>query len=130
MSFSNFQITQNIIIPNQNDEVLILKHNSSKWLLPGGRINVNENWKDALEREVDEETGIKEFEIERIIDTDNWYENGNGFYVVTYLSKKVKVDQVILSDEHVEFSWVSLSNLDSFNFWHQNIKERIKKVFN
>ena len=50
-----FQITQDAILKNQKGEILILKHRKGKWPLPGGRINLKENWFEALKREIKEE---------------------------------------------------------------------------
>jgi len=128
MTTQLFKITQNAIIQNQEKNVLILKHNTGKWLLPGGKIQKGESWIDALKREVKEETGITEFEIKKILDIDSWTENKTSYYVVTFIVAIFKPDKITLSDEHIEYAWIKLSNLDNYDFWHENIKERIKKV--
>jgi len=128
MTTQLFKITQNAIIQNQEKNVLILKHNTGKWLLPGGKIQKNESWIEALKREIKEETGITEFEIKKILDINSWTENETGYYVVTFITTILKADKITLSDEHIEYAWVKLSDLDNYDFWHENIKERIKKV--
>jgi len=128
MTTQLFKITQNAVIQNQEKNVLILKHNTGKWLLPGGKIQKNESWIEALKREIKEETGITEFEIKKILDIDSWTENETGYYVVTFIATILKADKITLSDEHIEYAWVKLSDLDNYDFWHENIKERIKKV--
>lgn len=128
MTTQLFKITQNAIIQNQEKNVLILKHNTGKWLLPGGKIQKGESWIDALKREVKEETGITEFEIKKILDIDSWTENKTSYYVVTFIVAIFKPDKITLSDEHIEYAWIKLSDLDNYDFWHENIKERIKKV--
>ena len=35
------------------------KHLGLKWEFPGGKVNVNENFEDALKREIQEELNIK-----------------------------------------------------------------------
>jgi len=128
MTTQLFKITQNAIIQNQEKNVLILKHNTGKWLLPGGKIQKNESWIEALKREIKEETGITEFEIKKILDIDSWTKNETSYYVVTFIVAIFKPDKITLSDEHIEYAWIKLSNLDNYDFWHENIKERIKKV--
>lgn len=66
MQHQLFKITQNIILKNKDGKVLILKHNTGKWLLPGGKINKGENWTDSLKRELKEETGTDQFKVEKI----------------------------------------------------------------
>ena len=128
MNTQLFKITQNIIIQNQEEAVLILKHNTGKWLLPGGKIQKNESWIDALKREIKEETGITEFAIKSILDIDSWTENETGYYVATFVAKALGINEIILSDEHIDHAWIKLSDLDNYDFWHENIKKRIKKV--
>ena len=128
MTTQLFKITQNIIIQNQEKAVLILKHKTNKWLLPGGKIQKGESWIEALKREIKEETGITEFEIKKILDIDSWVEDETGYYIVTFLAKILKVDKITLSDEHIDYAWIKLSNLDNYDFWHENIKKRIEKA--
>jgi len=48
------------VIFNDKDEVLLLKHTyrDPEWSLPGGYIKAKEHPKEALEREIKEETGL------------------------------------------------------------------------
>lgn len=50
---------------NLDGKVLMIKDDQGEWDLPGGRINHGENLPQALERECDEELGVKP----RIIDS-------------------------------------------------------------
>ncbi|MBU2579800.1 NUDIX hydrolase [Patescibacteria group bacterium] len=128
MTTQLFKITQNVIIQNQEKAVLILKHNTGKWLLPGGKIQKGESWIDALKREIKEETKITEFEVKKILDIDSWTENEIGYYVATFVAQALEADKITLSDEHIDYAWVKLSDLDNYDFWHENIKKRIKKA--
>jgi len=128
MTTQLFKITQNAIIQNQEKAILILKHNTGKWLLPGGKIQKGKSWMDALKREIKEETGITKFEIKKILDIDSWTENETSYYVVTFVAKILKVDKITLSDEHIDYAWVKFPDIDNYNFWHENIKKRIKRA--
>ena len=124
----SFYITQNIVLKNETGKVLVLEHVTGKWLLPGGKINEGELWSDALKREVYEETGTKEFSIEKIVDVDSWIENKQGRYVVTF-SGLIKNDVgVVLGEEHKGYAWISVEELDKYEFWTDKIKERILKA--
>ncbi|MBQ6165280.1 MAG: NUDIX hydrolase [Clostridia bacterium] len=46
------------IVINENDEILLVKHNRDGWVFPGGQVEVGENVIDAVKREVMEETGV------------------------------------------------------------------------
>ena len=127
MEHQLFKITQNIVLKNEDGKVLILKHNTGNWLLPGGKINKGENSLEGLKRELKEETGSNEFKIEKIVDMDTWEENDQGYCVVTFLGT-TSLDKITLSEEHIDSAWVDINELDKYQFWNEKIKERIKKV--
>jgi 8-oxo-dGTP diphosphatase len=127
MNHQHFFITQDAIIINKKGEVLILLHKSGKWLLPGGKINKGETWLEGLKREIKEETGIINFKIKKIMDVSSWLEPEIGYYVVTFLCSTSPNPEIVLSDEHQEYAWTSLSNLDHYTFYHPDIKKRIQK---
>lgn len=122
-----FKITQNIVLKNKGGKILILQHNTGNWLLPGGKINKGETDIEGLKREVKEEIGADEFTVEKIVDMDTWEENEQGYCVITLLGA-VSLDKIILSEEHINFAWVSIDELDKYQFWTEKIKMRIKKA--
>lgn len=124
-----FKITQNAVIKNPEGLVLILKHTTGNWLLPGGKINKGENSTDGLKREIKEETGIETFKINKILDINSWIEGDKGSCVVTFLVDTPDISKIKLSDEHMEYAWVGLNDLDKYQFWHEDIKKRIKMAF-
>lgn len=127
MEHQLFKITQNIILKNKDGKALILKHNTGNWLLPGGKINKGENSLEGLKRELKEETGTDQFEIEKIVDMDTWEENDQGYCVITFLGS-ASLDKITLSEEHIDFAWVDINELDKYPFWNEKIKTRIKKA--
>ncbi|MDD4761830.1 MAG: NUDIX hydrolase [Candidatus Pacebacteria bacterium] len=129
MTHQLFEITQNAIIINPKGEVLILRHASGPWLLPGGRINKGENWMDALKREIKEETGINNFEIKNILDVDSWFKEDGGKFSVTFLIKVDENNIIKLGEEHKEYAFIKEEDLKKYNFWHESIEKRIKEAF-
>ena len=93
-----------------NDTYLVLKRSKdakvypSYWDFAGGKIEHGENHKDALAREVKEETGI-EILVE---DSEFIYieEDVGHAYCVLFGCEKSK-GEVKLSSEHTEFKWVT-----------------------
>jgi len=53
-----FQISVKGLVIN-NQKVLLLHENTGTWDLPGGRLRHGENFKQTLERECEEEMGVK-----------------------------------------------------------------------
>lgn len=129
MKHQLFKVTQNAIIKNSKGLVLILKHTTGNWLLPGGKINSGENYLDGLKREIKEETGIENFKVDRILDIDSWIEGNEGTFVITFLINAINISDIKLSDEHIEYAWVGLEDLSSYHFWHEDIKKRIMMAF-
>ncbi|MBU3922680.1 NUDIX hydrolase [Patescibacteria group bacterium] len=120
-----FKVNQNAIISNKNNEILILQKDG-KWLLPGGRIEESDKtWEQALRREIKEETGINDFKIERISEV-GMSDSGNT-YIIVFICKIESIPEIKLSHEHQKYEWVSLKDIDNYEFWHKDIKERIKK---
>ena len=128
MEHQLFKFTQNIVLKNEDGKVLILKHNTGNWLLPGGKINKGENSIEGLGREIKEETGTDKFEIEKIMDMDTWEENDQGYCIITFLGS-ASIDKIVLSEEHVDFAWIDINELDKYQFWNEKIKKRINKSF-
>lgn len=130
MEHQLFKVTQNAVIKNPDGMVLILKHTTGNWLLPGGRVNRGEKPIDGLRREIREETGIENFEITKILDADSQIEGGNGTYIVTFLIDVSNASEIKLSNEHIEYAWVGINDLGKYHFWHEDIEKRIKTAFN
>ncbi|PIT93075.1 MAG: hypothetical protein COU06_01950 [Candidatus Harrisonbacteria bacterium CG10_big_fil_rev_8_21_14_0_10_38_8] len=129
MEHQLFKVTQNVVVRNPEGLVLLLKHTTGKWLLPGGKINSGESSMDGLKRELKEETGIKDFEVERILDISTWIGDNEGTYIVTFLINISDIPDINLSEEHSEYAWSGLNELDKYDFWHEDIKKRIKMAF-
>lgn len=121
-----FKVNQNAILQNEEGLLLILKKDG-KWMLVGGRLEGNETWLEGLRREVREETGILDFSIEKILNVDN--SDSQETYIVTFLCKTNSVE-VKLSDEHQDYAWLNIGDIDKFTFWHEKIAERLMALTN
>lgn len=129
--YQKFIIVQNAIIKNSLNQILVLRHHSSKkWLLPGGKINQGEKWFEALSRELHEEAGIDQFDIEEIMDTDSYFDEAAAYYIVTFICRIRENRIIVLSGEHDDYAWISMpSEVEKYDFWHGDIVKRINKYF-
>ena len=99
------------------DKVLLLQRNDGNnvWEIPGGKRENNEDIIDALKREVYEETklNIKEYKLVYVSPVFENHPVLKPFLNVGYLCIVDSMD-VIISDEHIDFKWVSTSELSDY----------------
>lgn len=110
-SMNNVNRVSKVIIVNSNQILLLQKNGSLKWELPGGHADGKETYKLAAKRELKEETGYR-------IDTDKLVKLqttkiGNTIQRVYRYDELVK-HKPRLSDEHVDYAWVSKGDLDDY----------------
>ena len=89
-------------VMHRNGMVLLLK-NEQGWDLPGGHIRQGEDKISALVREIFEETGIKVSNLD-----DLHMAHGNK----EFFSCEFLTDDVILSDEHSEYGFFNLAEIE------------------
>lgn len=124
-----FYMTQDIVLFNNKNEVLALKHFTGKWLLPGGHINKGEYWLDALKREITEETGIVDFEIGDVFSVDSWI-NFQGPHYGAFFLGDTEEEKIVLSKEHTEYKWLgSLEEIKNLDWWCDPLRERVIEAF-
>jgi 8-oxo-dGTP pyrophosphatase MutT (NUDIX family) len=98
----------------ESSEFLLLRNRRGFWGFPQGHKEKGESEIQTLVREVFEETGIKELEIQSYIGKIQYsYFKGDGmksekevrFYFATTPTRQVKI-----SEEHADFRWATLSD--------------------
>ena len=121
-----------IVFRKDKEPIYLLLHYEEKhWDFPKGHVEANETDIDAVKREVEEETGIKNIEIVK-----GFKEKIHYFYklknelmskdVVFYLSK-TKTKQIKLSFEHIGSVWLPYDKAIE-KLTYKNAKEILKKA--
>lgn len=106
------------VIENENNEILCALRSPdmslpNMWEFPGGKVEKDENLKEAIEREIQEELDCK---IE-FLDTfnDNTHEYYN--FIVNLITVKCKlVSGTPTANEHSKLIWLKRENLDSLKW--------------
>jgi len=103
-----------LAVPEKENEYLLLKRSqenssSGQWTFPGGKIEGNESEREAVLRELKEETGLKG----EIMDAGETYigEGELGYWKIYPFHVKVESKKVELDYEHSSFKWLSLEEL-------------------
>lgn len=123
MSKKPFALSVKVVIRNVEGHCLLLKRsmsskwNKGKWDLPGGKVDPGEDFEKALLREVAEETGLQ-ISLERVVGSA---ESETPIRKIAYifLEGRVVQDQVRLSSEHDDYTWIRQDELSKMNLCKQ-----------
>lgn len=117
MSDLVLQVGVKVLIKNSEGKYLFLKRATAypgedvlKWDIPGGRINIGESQKDALAREVKEETSLILDSIEDPLLVQDIIRDKHVVRI-TYIGY-VKEGEIILDPaEHSEYGWLTIDEV-------------------
>ncbi len=121
------QVAVKAVIRNIKGKYLIVKEND-RWQAVGGRLEKGEKLEEGLLREVEEETGIDNIKIGKVIHVDEWFSKPEGelkHIVALFFLCNVASNKVILSSEHSDFAWISPGDLDGYG---DKIEKEIKEA--
>jgi 8-oxo-dGTP pyrophosphatase MutT (NUDIX family) len=123
------------LIVNEGQVLLLKMRHTGKFHLPGGGINLGERMKDALQREVREETGI-EIEVGKLVDFNEFFfyydpsgkaYHGLFFYYFCRPKSLDLLDDGQVDDEAAEKPrWIEIQGLQAQDF--QSHGERILEL--
>ena len=117
------QIGVKVVIKNSEGRYLFIQRTELlqneqevSWDIPGGRIDAEEELRQALNREVLEELGIKLQGIPKLINAQDIFVSAKDLHVVrlTYLLSQ-DIDTVVLSGEHQAYQWLGLDEIGTIN---------------
>ncbi len=115
---------------NKDREYLLLHYPHGHWDLPKGKIEKGESKQEAALRELKEETGLAAVIVDGFEEQLSYFFRHKGELIsktVYFFIAEAGPGEVILSDEHIGFAWLSYQEaLERLNF--DNAKEILKKA--
>ncbi len=115
---TNFMTNVVAAIITQNNTYLIVQRNKNKhlglkWEFPGGKVNDNESFEEALSREIKEELNV-EINIQRKF-AEEKYKDEKIDIVLHYYLCSLKSGTIKLN-EHENLAWVEKKDFDQYDF--------------
>lgn len=104
MSLDIDKVSKVVVIMGKH--ILLLRKDNNEWELPGGHLTLGEKYREGAIREVMEETGLA-------INIVNVLRKSYNFrlYLARVQKAGRKLPEVILSNEHTKYRWVTLSQV-------------------
>lgn len=123
-----FGLAVRAILTDEDGKILIIKRstdsktNPGKWELPGGKVDQNESFDQALIREVYEETGLKILPDHVVGVSEQNLHIIRAVHII--MSCKIVEGELNLSSEHEGYAWVFLENLSDYELadWLQDFR--------
>lgn len=114
--------TVGALIINSDNKILLVKSHKwidKKWTVPGGHIELGETAKDAIIREVKEETDLDVIPIKPILIQECVYDKGffksRHFIFIDFLCKAINSNVNLDNNELQEYVWITLDEIDENN---------------
>lgn len=110
------------------------------WELPGGKISKKDSENQiisTLERELFEELWLrlspqdtpKIFHIQKSYEKAYFCDEILPFVYICYFIALERYPEIILSDEHTIYKWITLSEIDTLTPWRNQFDTIVKKAF-
>ncbi|NTU66781.1 MAG: NUDIX hydrolase [Candidatus Moranbacteria bacterium] len=104
-------VSQKAVIFRDDGKILVIRRSETApshplfWDLPGGGIDFGEDARDAIIREIKEETGLNVNNVD-ILDVISALDYKGEFWITIGYVSEVSESEVKLSHEHDEFRWI------------------------
>ena len=119
-----------IIYNEDKTKILIENQHDKRYMFPGGRIDVHEDSKTSIERELIEELNLKtdlnlKYIVEMFIKSPKTKYHEIGFYFVTKINEKFIENNFKSWDGDSYFIWVSIKDLNKYNMLAKPIQDKV-----
>ncbi len=126
----NLQVGVKILLKSKEGKYLLVKRSAekypevgAKWDIVGGRIDPGSSLIDNLKREVMEETGLEILSEPKLIQAQDILKEDKHVVRLTYTGDAD--GEVVLNDEHDEYKWLTISEIEKLEPLDKYFKEII-----
>lgn len=120
------------LVYNSLGQFLILQTSKGKdfgkWVVPGGKLDLNETPIDAFAREVFEETGLTVNHVNLLGIRDYTARSGNHYQFYDYTSSVEDDKRIKINEESLAFRWITKDQIPNFTFT-DSIMNFVNKYF-
>ena len=113
-----------IIYNEDKTKILIENQHDKRYMFPGGRIDVHEDSKTSIERELIEELNLK-YIVEMFIKSPKTKYHEIGFYFVTKINEDLIENNFKSLDGNSYFIWVPIKDLDKYHMLAKPIQDKV-----
>ena len=118
------------IIYNEDKTKILLENQGRFYRFPGGRIDVHEDSKTSIERELLEELNLKtdlnlKYIVEMFIKSPKTKYHEIGFYFVTQIKENLIENNFKSLDGDSYFMWIPIDDLNQYNMLAKPIKDKV-----
>ena len=119
-----------IIYNEDKTKILIENQHDKRYMFPGGRIDVHEDSKISIERELIEELNLKaELNLKYIVEMFIKYPKTKYYEICFYFVTKINEDLVENNFKSLDgdsyFIWVPIKDLDKYKMFVKPIKDKV-----
>ncbi|HEU5188012.1 MAG TPA: NUDIX hydrolase [Candidatus Saccharimonadales bacterium] len=108
-----YRVSVKAQIKNNNGTVLVLKENQDTWSLPGGGLDHGEDPKMGIVRELKEELGIENPQVEGIVTIKTFFLNQKSAWLLWIVyDVKVNADEFVLGQGVTDARYIDASEFE------------------
>lgn len=104
----------------KDDQILLIKRSNEDkfrggvWEIPGGKVEPNENFKDAVIRETKEETNLDVSSIEKYVGHVDYPVKEIKVRLFMFVANAKDTGVKLIPREHQEYKWVTVDKLEEY----------------
>jgi ADP-ribose pyrophosphatase YjhB (NUDIX family) len=130
------QVGVKIFLKNKSGRFLLLKRSPVRyptirnlWDIPGGRINPGSTLFENIRREIFEETELRISEMPKLIFAQDILRSEKHIVRLTFVGSISGNREPVLDDDHSDFKWVTLKEMEREKELDEFTREVLKKCF-